>query len=93
MRSLQQKRRNMYYSQNHKSIFYPETDLAADCIILELKIGVTPQEAIRQIKERNYALRFKEKLGKEKRYTGRILAVGISYNKDSKKHRCAVEVL
>lgn len=74
-------------------IFYPETDLAADCIILELKIGFTPQEAIRQIKERNYALRFKEKLGKEKRYIGRILAVGISYNKDSKKHRCAIEVL
>lgn len=28
-----------------------------------------------------------------KRYDGRILAVGIGYNKKDKQHRCKVEVL
>ena len=74
-------------------IFYPETDKTADCIILELKINSTPAEAIRQIKERKYALRFKGSIGKESEYSGRILAVGISYNKDSKKHKCMIEIL
>ena len=74
-------------------IFYPETDKTADCIILELKINSTPAEAIRQIKERKYALRFKGRIGKESEYSGRILAVGISYNKVSKKHKCMVEIL
>ena len=32
-------------------IFYPETDKNADCIILELKVDPTPEDAIRQIKE------------------------------------------
>lgn len=37
-------------------IFYPEIDKNADCIILELKVGVTPEAAIQQIKDRDYAL-------------------------------------
>ena len=74
-------------------IFYPEIDRTADCIILELKVDHTPEDAIAQIKEKKYALRFVGKLGETKRYTGRILAVGISYDKDKKKHYCKVEVL
>lgn len=74
-------------------IFYPETDISADCIILELKVGAGPEEAIRQIKERDYALRFKGKLGERVKYTGRVLAVGISYDRTEKKHRCKIEVL
>ena len=73
-------------------IFYPK-DKAADCIILELKIDHTPEVAIKQIKDRKYALRFKGKLGEEPRYTGRILAVGIAYDRSSKKHSCKIEVL
>lgn len=73
-------------------IFYPK-DRREDCIILELKVDHTPEEAIQQIKDRKYALRFKGKLGEEVMYTGRILAVGIAYDKISKKHACKVEVL
>lgn len=73
-------------------IFYPE-DKKADCIILELKIGHSPEAAIQQIKDRKYALRFQGKLGEESVYTGRILAVGISYDKVSKKHSCKIEIL
>ena len=53
----------------------------------------TPEEAIQQIKEKKYMLRFKEKLGESKEYKGRILAVGISYDKKTKRHSCKMEVL
>lgn len=74
-------------------IFYPETDKSADGIILELKVNHTPEEAIKQIKEKKYELRFRGKLGEKTKYSGRILAVGISYGKTEKKHSCKVEVL
>lgn len=73
-------------------IFYPERP-DADAIILELKIDSTPKETIQQIKDKNYALRFRGKLGEKARYTGRILAVGISYQKKTKEHFCAIEIL
>lgn len=74
-------------------IFYPEVDKNADCIILELKVGHTPEEAIQQIKEKQYALRFQGRIAEAPRYTGRILAVGISYDREGKKHCCKIEVL
>lgn len=73
-------------------VFEP-INAADDCIILELKIDQTPEEAIQQIKEKKYALRFSEKLGAKKKYTGRILAVGISYDRQKKKHFCKIEIL
>ena len=73
-------------------IFYPirESD---DAIILELKVDHTPEEAIAQIKEKEYALRLKGKLAAKIHHTGRILAVGIGYDKGTKQHRCKVEEL
>ena len=73
-------------------IFYP-VNRDADGIILELKVDNIPDEAIRQIKDKKYILRFTGKLGEERKCAGRILAVGISYNKKQKKHACKVEVL
>ena len=49
----------------------------ADCMILELKVDHTPDEAIAQIKDKKYALRFAPKIAGNREYTGRILAVGI----------------
>ncbi len=76
-------------------IFYPIVNLSDDCIILELKVNHTADEAIRQIKDRNYMQRFIGKLGEKSPYRGRILAVGIAYSKKEKNkcHRCKVEVL
>lgn len=74
-------------------IFYPKDHQNTDCIILELKVDHSPEEAIQQIKTRNYALRFEGKLGEEKEYRGRILAVGIGYERDTKKHKCKVEII
>ncbi len=73
-------------------IFYPERK-NGDALILELKVDSTPEEAIMQIKDKNYALRFKGKLGEKPKYRGRILAVGISYSTKTKEHSCKVEVL
>ena len=73
-------------------IFYP-LNKNLDSIILELKVNHTPEEAIEQIKEKKYALRFKGKLGEQSKYTGRIIAVGISYDKSKKEHACKVERL
>ena len=75
-------------------IFYPyKRD--DDAIIIELKVNHTAEEAIRQIKNRQYALRFEGKIGEKPEYTGRILAVGIAYDKKDtrKRHECIVEVL
>ena len=73
-------------------IFYPQRK-NADALILELKVDSTPDAAIRQIKDKEYALRFKGKIGEKQIYTGRVLAVGISYSKKKKKHFCKIEEL
>ena len=66
-------------------IFYP-LRVSDEGIILELKIDTTPDMAIRQIEERNYSVRLREKNGCKK-----ILAVGMAYNRKSKEHFCAIK--
>ncbi len=73
-------------------MFYPDCP-DDDGIILELKVDDTPEEAIRQIKDKGYQTKFLGKMAEKKRFSGRILAVGISYNKETKEHRCSVEAL
>ena len=74
-------------------IFYPRTEKKADAFILELKVDHTAEDAIRQIKDRKYTLKFEGKLGERPEYTGRILGVGIAYDRETKVHICKVEVL
>lgn len=52
-------------------------------IILALKVNDTADNAIRQIKQKNYMQRTEEY--KE------VLLVGISYSKKEKKHQCLIE--
>ena len=73
-------------------IFYPEQkDLSG--IILELKVDSSPENAIAQIEKKGYILRFKGKLGEKPKYTGKVLAVGISYNRKTKLHSCKIKSL
>lgn len=72
-------------------IFYPEIPPAADGIILELKVDHSPEEAIAQIKEKNYAARFVGRTSMIRIKPGRILLVGIGYDKEKKKHSCKIE--
>ena len=67
-------------------MFIPKhnVDIAAyPPMVIELKWDQSAETAIRQIRDRNYPERLK---GFEK-----ILLVGISYCKDSKKHECSIE--
>ena len=73
-------------------IFYPYK-ANGTCIILELKVGHSPEQAIQQIKDKQYILRFQGKLGETPKYTGKVLGVGISYDKDTKEHKCIIETL
>ncbi len=74
-------------------VFLPKKNKAADGFILELKVNATPEEALQQIKDRQYILRFAPKLGEEAQYTGHIRAYGISYDGKSGKHECKTELL
>ncbi len=75
-------------------IFYPYKK-EDDGIIIELKLDQPVEKAIRQIKDRKYALNFDGRLGEPPKCTGRILAVGIAYNRNdpAKRHECRVELL
>jgi len=70
-------------------VLYPNNP-HADGIILELKVDQSPEAAIRQIIDKKYDLKFKGRLGDRGGYTGRILAVGMAYDRASKEHHCKV---
>lgn len=72
-------------------IFYPYRTNGIG-IILELKVDHTPEEAIQQIKEKDYILRFQGRIGETSGFTGQVLAVGIGYDKKTKEHSCKVEI-
>lgn len=64
-------------------IFYPN-DKSKPAFIIELKKDSTPDEALKQIREKRYALSLKD-------YTGQKLAVGISYDSKLKNHKVKIE--
>ncbi|MBP5427654.1 MAG: PD-(D/E)XK nuclease domain-containing protein [Clostridiales bacterium] len=66
-------------------IFYPKkkNDIA---FIIELKVNDTPDNAIAQIKKRNYIQTLKD-------YTGEKLLIGITYDSKDKKHEVKIEEL
>lgn len=70
-------------------IFYPYNPKDT-CLIIELKVNHSADEAVQQIIDRQYVLRFSGKIGETPTYTGEILAVGIGYNTTTKKHHCKV---
>ena len=53
-------------------------------IIVELKLNTTPSNALEQIKSKEYFHAFDY-------YNGKVLFVGINYDKDTKKHECKIE--
>ena len=64
-------------------IFYPN-DKSKPAFILELKKNSTPEEALKQIREKNYALSLRN-------YTGKKFAIGISWDKKTKEHKIKIE--
>lgn len=67
-------------------VFIPKAEYIHDypALVIELKWNKGAQTAIQQIKEKQYPVSIEN-------YTGRILLVGISYDKKTKEHNCVIE--
>lgn len=66
-------------------VFFPKKEYPKlPALIVELKWNQSAEAAIQQIKERNYTQALEG-------YTGRMLLIGINYDKKSKKHECMIE--
>lgn len=67
-------------------VFVPRTGNHNPAMIVELKWNQTASIALEQIKDRNYIRCLKD-------YHGKVLFVGVNYDKKSKKHTCQFEVV
>lgn len=62
----------------------PRRSFDKPALIVELKWDKDAQGAIGQMKEKQYGTALKE-------YWGRLLLVGINYDKKTKTHQCVIE--
>ena len=67
-------------------VFVPRTGNHNPAMIVELKWNQTTGIALEQIKDRNYIRCLKD-------YHGKVLFVGVNYDKKSKKHACQFEMV
>ena len=67
-------------------VFVPRTGNHNPAMIVELKWNQTTGIALEQIKDRNYIRCLKD-------YHGKVLFVGVNYDKKSKKHTCQFEMV
>ena len=64
----------------------PRRNVSKPALVIELKYNHSADTAISQIKQKNYPAKLSD-------YTGDILLVGISYDKETKQHTCKIEHL
>ncbi|MCD8300025.1 MAG: ATP-binding protein [Clostridiales bacterium] len=65
-------------------VFLPRRDTDKPALVVELKYDQSADTAINQIKEKRYA-------GALSDYKGEILLVGVSYDRENKRHACVIE--
>ena len=65
-------------------VFLPRRHSDKPAMIIELKWNQSAEGAITQIKDRHYIQVLEE-------YKGKLLLVGINYNKETKKYQCCIE--
>ena len=65
-------------------VMIPRRNACKPALVIELKFNSSADTAINQIKRKEYPSKVAE-------YTGDILLVGISYDKESKQHTCKIE--
>lgn len=65
-------------------VFEPRKNSSMPAFIVELKCDHSAEEAVEQIRNKNYTDCLKD-------YIGEVLLVGINYDKKSKKHTCRIE--
>ena len=67
-------------------VLIPRKNVDLPAIVIELKYDKAVNTAIEQIKQRQYP-------AKVSQYTDNLLLVGITYERDTKQHRCCIEKL
>ena len=65
-------------------VLIPRKNVTSPAVVIELKYGDTADTALTQIRHRNYPAKIAE-------YTGDLLLVGISYDRQTKQHTCQIE--
>ena len=65
-------------------VFIPRDKVNKPAMIVELKSSDNCESALQQIKEKEYYHKFKD-------YQDNLLLVAITYDKDTKEHRCKIE--
>lgn len=65
-------------------VLIPRKNVDSPAIVIELKYDKAVNTAIEQIKQRQYP-------AKVSQYTDNLLLVGITYERDTKQHRCCIE--
>ena len=65
-------------------VFIPRKNVDSPAIVVDLKGDKSADAAIDQIRRKEYPAKVAE-------YSGNLLLVGISYNRDTKQHRCRIE--
>lgn len=65
-------------------VLVPRRNVDLPAIVLELKYDHSSQTAIDQIKDKHYTDSLLD-------YTGEVLLVGVNYDKQSKRHQCAID--
>ena len=65
-------------------VLIPRKNVESPAIVLELKYNKDADTAINQIKRKQYPAKVAD-------YSGRLLLVGINYDKETKTHTCKIE--
>jgi hypothetical protein len=72
-------------------VFLPRKYSDCPAMVVELKVNQSAESALAQIKERRYVEALRSY--KADKPDGKILLVGVSYDKETKEHTCVIEEL
>ena len=69
-------------------IYVPKRNMHLPILLIEFKYGQNAEDAIKQIKEKEYFSRYRDG-----DYPNDVLLIGINYNPKTKEHQCLIEKL
>ncbi|SFP72168.1 PD-(D/E)XK nuclease superfamily protein, partial [Ruminobacter amylophilus] len=69
-------------------IYAPKRNMNLPILLIEFKYGQSAEEAMNQIKEKEYFSRYRDG-----DYPNDVLLIGINYNPKTKDHQCLIEKL
>ena len=69
-------------------IYVPKRNMHLPILLIEFKYGQSAEDALNQIKEKEYFSRYRDG-----DYPNDVLLIGINYNPKTKDHKCQIEML